>query len=148
MKIYTTGYTGTHAAKGTDKRAAMLAFLEKHNAVLVDIRINPWSRNPDWCKAELERFFWGRYWWVQNLGNCNHRGQLGEGFHIKNMEVGCAQLGEITCRTGAKALVLFCACCSDECCHRSFVRDELSRLSEYYALGYELEEMGAMWDTA
>ena len=64
--IYTLSYTGTTLA-------ALTAFLEAKNAILVDVRYQPFSRNPQWTRKTLTAALGSRYAHVGTLGNRNYK---------------------------------------------------------------------------
>ena len=65
--IYTIGYTGIPFAQ-------LQAFLDAHQAFLVDIRYSPRSRNPVYNQKALQAALSGRYVHVGELGNRNYKG--------------------------------------------------------------------------
>lgn len=114
-QIWSIGYSGLKPDK-------LFGHVRSMNAVLVDIRYSPRSRNPAWSRSHLEQGLGDRYRHVQNLGNAAYLSKEG---HIKivDMEAGIAELEAID----APAIILMCACERYADCHRKVVMDELAR---------------------
>ena len=118
--IYTTGYT--------DKKIADLPnLLENLDAVLVDIRFSPNSRQIVWTKNYLSLLLKRRYHHVPQLGNRAFK----EGkIQIQNLELGIRLVTNLDYN-----VVLLCACKKLNECHRFVVMTELLKR------GFEVEEL-------
>lgn len=110
-EIYTTGYLGPGKTV-----TELLARLRKFDAQLVDIRYQPVSKNPDWCKANLQRVFGRRYTWARELGNMNYNQPLP--IEILHPEAGLREVANLASKS---VVVLMCACRNSETCHRRMV---------------------------
>ena len=64
--IYTIGYTGIPLAQ-------LQAFLDAHQALLVDLRYRPLSRNPVYNQKARQAALGGRYVYVGELGNRHYK---------------------------------------------------------------------------
>lgn len=120
MKIYTTGYTGQSVAD-------LPALLDKHDAVLADIRFAPHSRHLEWRKNYLTLLLKRRYRHVPSLGNRQYKEG---GIQIHNLELGLRLI-----ESWNENVVLMCACAELENCHRRVVKSELEKR------GFEVEEI-------
>lgn len=127
QKIYTAGYRGR-------KIAEFISAVKARGAILVDIRIIPWSPNPTYRKVGLQRVFTMRnYRHVKELGNA----KKDEGtIQILDMDAGVAKIREYL-KLG-KPLVLLCACDTYETCHRKVVADRLRELGFFVEENPEL----------
>src|SRR4029077_15098670 len=105
-QLYTLGYVGWRldALQGT---------LEAHNAVLCDIRYQPYSRIPAFRKAHLQAQLGARYVHVQALGNRNYQGGP---VAIVDYQRGRRIVAGLLAQWGAA--ILMCACHEVEECHR------------------------------
>jgi uncharacterized protein (DUF488 family) len=118
--IYTTGYTDKNVAH-------LLPLLENLDAVLVDIRFSPHSRNIVWTKNYLSLLLKNRYQHIPQLGNRTFK----EGkIQIQNLELGIRLVTSLESTT-----VLLCACKKLNECHRFVVMTELLKR------GLEVEEL-------
>jgi uncharacterized protein (DUF488 family) len=118
--IYTTGYTDKNVAD-------LLPLLENLDAVLVDIRFSPHSRNIVWTKNYLSLLLKNRYQHIPQLGNRTFK----EGkIQIQNLELGIRLITSLESTT-----VLLCACKKLNECHRFVVMTELLKR------GLEVEEL-------
>lgn len=118
--IYTTGYT--------EKDVADLPnLLESLDAILVDIRFSPNSRQLVWTKDYLSLLLKRRYRHIPQLGNRAFR----EGkIQIQNLELGIRLLSDFEYNA-----VLLCACKNLRECHRFVVMNELIKR------GFEVQEI-------
>ncbi len=118
--FYTTGYT--------DKNVKDLPnLLENLDAVLVDIRFSPNSRQIVWTKNYLSLLLKKRYSHIPQLGNRAFK----EGkIQIQNLELGIRLITSLEYNA-----VLLCACKKLNECHRFVVRTELQKR------GFEVEEL-------
>ncbi len=132
MTIYTLGYSGW---KIDDIRATM----DRLDAVLVDVRMVPRSRVPQWSCYSLSREFGHRYAWVRELGNENYKGTF-EQIQIANFPAGEKRLRELLAlsnveglalspaegASGSKAIILLCGCKDVTQCHRKLLAERLA----------------------
>lgn len=118
--IYTTGYTDKDVADLPD-------LLENLDAVLVDIRFSPNSRQIVWTKNYLSLLLKRRYKHVPQLGNRAYK----EGkIQIQNLELGIRLITSLDYNA-----VLLCACNKINECHRFVVMTELLKR------GFKVEEL-------
>ncbi len=117
--LYGIGYSG----RTLDELRHILEQLE---AVLVDIRFAPYSRNPDFRKPHLETVFGDRYLYLRAFGNRNYKGGPVD---LVDYEAGKAALEVLD-----KPALLMCMCKDPATCHRAVV---LQRLAED---GFEVQE--------
>ncbi|HRH46983.1 MAG TPA: hypothetical protein PKY82_35380 [Pyrinomonadaceae bacterium] len=119
-KIFTTGYTG----KKVNDLKPLLEWLD---AILIDIRFAPFSRQQHWQKDFLQEILRSRYYHVQNLGNKAYK----EGrIEILNLESGIN-----TVLSSNSNVVLMCGCADLKSCHRFVLMNELRKL------GFDVEEI-------
>ena len=124
-KIYGLGYTGR-----TPEQIRKIA--EEKNAVVLDIRFSPRSRNPQFAGSNIAASLVGRYQHVRDLGNRNYKGGP---IDIVDFEEGrkiIDQIGE----TGQN-VILMCMCKKPSVCHRTIVMSMLRQED------YETEELNA-----
>ncbi len=121
--IYSWGYQG-------QRFADLQAFVEQTGAVVVDVRLKPFSRDPTWRRAALERAFGEQYRWVEALGNLNYRN--GGPVRLKDEATGLAIVRALVSRA---PVVLMCACWNPETCHRGIITERL------VAAGYAVESL-------
>lgn len=104
--LYTFGYL-----------SGSIADLERwagQGGLILDIRINPTSRNPAFRQGHLRRVLGGAYDWLPELGNPNYRS--GGPPALAEEEAGMASLERITEKH--PKTVLLCACRDWRECHR------------------------------
>jgi len=114
--LYTAGYTGV----SPDDLFNATVLL---NAVLVDIRYSPWSRNPDWIQAAMEDRFADRYFYVKELGNVNYN-KPEEGIRLYDVETGLRRVALIIKKF---PVILLCACKQHDTCHRRVAAEEMQQ---------------------
>ena len=116
--IYTIGY-----ASWTLEQVAEL--VTAHDAVLVDVRLNPVSRKPGFNKYRLARALGeGRYMTVQAFGNVNHR--TGGAVALKDPQEG---LDAVLPLLAERNVILLCGCKEAATCHRSDVARLIAEVS-------------------
>lgn len=104
--VYTFGYVGARVEK-------IVAFAERVNGVVVDIRYMPYSRAQVWQKWKLAEVLGSRYVWCRGLGNRNYKGgpvlleDVGIGIEVVRSIVG-----------SGRAAMLMCGCEELARCHR------------------------------
>jgi len=111
--VYTVGYLAGWTP------SLLAAAAEARNAVVVDIRINPMSRKPEWRQRALEAALpAGRYGWLREFGNVHYKtpGVI----TLADPERGLARLTPVLER---QAVILLCACRDVAMCHRQMVAE-------------------------
>ena len=113
--IYTAGY-------GAGWSPAMLAdVLDRHAAILLDIRLKPWSKTPTWQKSALQaRLGMSRYLHVPALGNLNYN--TGGPIALQASVAGIRIVGE---QLERRNVVLLCGCRDLTTCHRKVAAELL-----------------------
>lgn len=94
------------------------------NAVLVDIRLNPYSKRPEWQQSELWEMCQRNgveYLHIPELGNVNYA-QAGQPIKIKNLAGG---IGQLTKLLETQNIMLMCGGKNLETCHRKTVIEAL-----------------------
>lgn len=111
--VFTFGYQG----RSVDdlKQAAI-----DHQAVVVDVRISPFSRDKTWAKFSLSRSLAGRYVHVSEFGNENYKGGPTK---LKDAERGIERVRPLL---ETRNIILLCACWNQSQCHRTEVAQVLS----------------------
>lgn len=112
--IYTVGY-----ADWTPTQLAAKA--EGLDALLVDIRFNPTSRNAGWRQGPLIKRFGVRYVYVHALGNEQY--QRGKGVRLHDVEEGVRLVGQLL---REQPVILMCVCSNIETCRRKAAAEVLS----------------------
>lgn len=115
--VLLTGYAGR-------KVADLKALAEQHNAMVVDIRYAPFSRQPEWQRDRLRAALDGNYIHIQHFGNRNYRGD--GPIVLVDPAAGMAILNSLPVQT----FILICVCRKADQCHRTtlarFLRDSFS----------------------
>lgn len=91
------------------------------NAIVVDARISPRSRNPGWRQGALENLLHENYTHVKALGNVNYKGGPVE---IVDLEAGMKVLNQILL---SQPVIIICVCKDRERCHRFNVVTEFEK---------------------
>lgn len=112
QKIYTFGYSG----RQPQELAAIANFL---NALVVDVRYSPFSRNAVWNKKELVALLDKRYRHVKALGNVNYKGGP---IKLLDPEKG---IEEVRLLLAESPIILICVCKSVHWCHRKVAAELL-----------------------
>jgi hypothetical protein len=112
-KVYTFGYSGRAVSE-------LLAYAQKLNAFVVDIRLKPHSQMAQWQYNNLVTTLSGRYHLIQALGNLNYQGGP---IQIKNMAAGASMVRDLLKK---KSVILLCACEDYHTCHRLTVAQHLA----------------------
>lgn len=112
--IYTVGYSGWTPAQ-LQERAILL------DAVVLDIRLSPTSRRPEWRSDALARLLGDRYKGCPDLGNINYR--ISEPIVLANPGPGVVVAGS---RLRRRNIMLLCACRDASLCHRSVAAQLIS----------------------
>ena len=112
VQLYTVGYNAWDGPESLRELSE-----KKDNALIVDIRFSPTSRDPRYRKAYLDKTLGERvYQWVFNLGNKNYKGGPVD---LVNEQAGIAQVVEVL-RSG-RSVILMCGCYNHVQCHRTHV---------------------------
>lgn len=113
-KVYLFGYRGR-------KPGELVALVNKRQAVVMDIRYSPNSRNPAWGKANLIRLLDSHYVSAGNvLGNRNYRS--GGPIDIVDLTAGLKLIREQLQRHN---VILLCVCANTLICHRLQISNAL-----------------------
>lgn len=112
--LYTLGYTGL-------KPEELLKAVEHYDATLVDVRISPYSRHPQWSGLNLSRQLGQQYIHIRALGNLNYK-QPELGIKLVDPDEGCFRLVQLLKQ---RSVILLCACPDHHTCHRSTAAAEM-----------------------
>jgi uncharacterized protein (DUF488 family) len=93
--------------------------VEDLDAYLVDIRFAPYSRNPAFRKAALDKAFGDRYRYLQTFGNRNYKGGP---VNLVDYTAGRAALEALD-----KPALLMCMCKDPASCHRTVILERLAQ---------------------
>ena len=115
-KVYTAGYNNFLSDTFQKK-------VDELNAIIIDIRYNPYSFSPFWQKEYLSRRYQDKYIHIPELGNKNYKTS---GIKIADWEKGLRYLIEIFKEN--KNIVLMCACEELEKCHRAWIAQKLETM--------------------
>jgi uncharacterized protein (DUF488 family) len=114
--IYTIGYKNITAA-------ALKAFAEAQDALVVDTRFSPHENTQEWELDSLQAFFGNRYVHVGAFGNANYLKQLGHNrIVIADPEAGAKIVLPMLEK---QPIILMCVCANYETCHRKVVAETL-----------------------
>jgi hypothetical protein len=121
VKLLTYGYTGA----SVEELARVLA--ARPDALVVDVRYSPFSRNSEWSGSALRERFGAAYFHVKPFGNVNYRS--GGPVRLDDPEGGVRLLLAALERCGfgparEPTVILLCACRARAGCHR----DDVARL--------------------
>lgn len=126
MRVHTAGYIGAWTL------ATLVAKVEEIDAVVVDVRLSPRSRNPQWRGPTLASALKERYVHIREFGNVNYRLRGMHNVRLKDFVKGVAKLDLMN----QPDVVLLCACRDYDHCHRSIIVD---MLLEQHADRFEYE---------
>jgi uncharacterized protein (DUF488 family) len=104
-QLYTFGYSGRLPHE-------LRALVEQLDAVVVDIRFSPRSRNPHWTAGRLTSLLGERYRHLSVLGNRNYKDGPIE---FVDLAEGVVKVGELL---RERPVILLCVCADVERCHR------------------------------
>jgi hypothetical protein len=111
---FLAGYSG-------QRPSVLLARAEELNALVLDVRFKPRSKQSGWNEYELLRSFpvrryaWWGHWW----GNKNFA--TGSGFDLPDYEKGLEILEAKLARIPYDSIILLCACRGETECHRGYL---------------------------
>jgi len=117
--IYTFGYGG----RQVETLAALVAL---HQAVVIDVRLKPWTKQPGWSLSELKTVFADCYHWVQALGNTNF--EKGGKVRLKDEQTGIEGLVKMI-RAG-ESPILLCGERDPSGCHRTVIANLVAKLTD------------------
>ena len=112
--VYSFGYHGW-------KLAAVAPQLLARGLILVDIRLKPYSRTPEWNQKRLEAALGANYLWLgESLGNRNYKGGP---IDIIDLDRGLTAIRTLIDTN--ETVVVMCMCPQVTECHRNVVLDRL-----------------------
>lgn len=114
--LYTIGYSGWTLDDLSGE------IVERLDAMLIDIRMQPWSRRPEWQKRSLlDHFGAGRYLHDPRLGNSNYNND-------KPIQLAAPDkaVGAIKAMLTKWPIVLMCGCRDWHTCHRTVAAEYLA----------------------
>ena len=123
--IYSYGYHGRQVAE-LDNLSRRL------NAVVVDTRYSPRSRDPQWARSALQRVLGDRYEWMPEFGNVLY---TTDAIKLNDPEAGIDRIRPVI---EDQPVVLLCMCPRWSRCHRA---DVAALLSERF--GVAVHHLGA-----
>ena len=114
LVVLTYGYGGR-------KVDELAAFVAEYDAVIIDVRLQPFSGQPGWSLRELKARFGEQYHWWRSLGNTNFKGgkpklqdaRKGLGLLVKLMET--------------TSPLLLCGERNPWVCHRRLIAERLQK---------------------
>jgi len=118
-KIYTFGYQQR-------KPEELQAEVGRLGAVVIDVRIKPYSRVVTWNKKRLQAMFGAAYRHIYALGNENYKAGAGAPVKLVNEQGGLAQAREIL---AAQPLILLCYEADPATCHRTYIAERLAEMT-------------------
>ena len=113
QKVYTVSYSGWTPEQLRQKA-------EELDATILDVRVKPSSRMPQWRKQALQTILESRYAHVPALGNLNYRGGP---IMLQDFTTGAATL-DVALKKGP--VMLMCVCRSYDKCHRKTIVEKLA----------------------
>jgi hypothetical protein len=114
--LYTYGYLA-----GTPEELVSHA---EAGVLVLDIRINPTSRNPVWRQGHLRKLLANRYAWCPELGNPNYKSKLPP--TLADVDAGMKTLRPLLQET---PVVMLCACRDWHTCHRRLAAEAWQELA-------------------
>lgn len=129
MKVYGFGYGGRTPAEL--RQAA-----DHLQAQVIDVRLRPLSRAPQWRQGPLRQVLGALYHHWPVWGNLNYKSP-GDGVAISDFDTGLQQLRALEAQ-GVEAVILVCVCKDSAHCHRTTVMNALK------VAGYEIAELGSI----
>src|SRR5688572_14361694 len=117
-QVFTCGYSGHTVAQ-------LKKAVEQHNARVLDIRLSPRSRMPEWNGEALSKELGKRYLPFPILGNLNYK--TGGPIQIRNGKNGCDII--VKNLLPSHSLILLCGCRDYDSCHRAVVAQMLHALN-------------------
>ena len=112
--LYTFGYGG----RSVEELASIVA---EYDAVIVDVRLRPFSGQKGWSLPELKARFGEAYHWWRCLGNVNFAGGTPK---LKDAKKGLALLAQLIETTSP---ILLCGERNPWICHRRMIAERLHK---------------------
>ena len=119
-RIYTLGYSGWDYA-------TLAAKIEELDAVLVDVRLSPRSRRPEWRQSMLQHRLRQRYVHIKEFGNLNYKGGP---TRLLAFEQGRRKFEELL-NHHPGPIILMCVCADYKRCHRKDIVAQLQETGDY-----------------
>jgi hypothetical protein len=94
---------------------------ERLHAYVIDVRVQPYSKQPEWLRQHLEAKL-PRYKWVRDFGNENYRGGP---IKLVNYDAGRRKIAPLVAE--GWSLILLCMCWNVDECHRAVVAERLAQ---------------------
>jgi hypothetical protein len=116
MTLYDCGY---QEIKKLDKLVGLVGALD---AILVDVRYSPNSRDPQWRQRALKEKLGFRYFHCRDLGNAIYK--QGGSIEFVDLPRGIATLARFL---QEKNVIILCACWNRENCHRVKIAEAFER---------------------
>jgi integrase len=123
--LFSLGYS-------TLKVEQVKTWLDQHDALLVDVRHSPQSRNPQWRQPYLQRLLGSRYRYVPEFGNLAYR--TSGPIQLVDETAGVRIVSELL---EQRPVVLLCQCADHTSCHRSVAAAAISK-----ATGVRITHLG------
>jgi uncharacterized protein (DUF488 family) len=111
-RVFLFGYSGRRPAALLDAAVSL-------DAIVLDIRHSPRSRNSQWSKPNLSRLLGDRYEHCPPFGNLHYQSNAIE---LADPEAGVAMVRDLL---ETRSVVLMCVCKDDTACHRRVAADLL-----------------------
>ena len=127
--IFTTGYARLR------EPALLGLYAVELDAIVVDVRLSPWTRFNGWARRDLEARLGERYRWVEAFGNVNYREQGRP--RLKDPEAGVQQVAPLLEHHN---VILLCGCADPLTCHRHVVAETLSSATNCPVTDLPLED--------
>ncbi len=124
--VYTAGYSAWEPEQ-------LFSVARSLEAVIVDVRLSPRSRDPRWRLSKLAAMGGDDYLWVPELGNTNYREEDAP-VRLSNVEDGVEKVRAVVEK--GRSPVLLCACRRHVGCHRT---DAAAAVAE--ALGMKVKHL-------
>jgi len=115
--IYTAGYSSLNHP------SQLLAAAERFNAIVIDIRIKPSSRNPRWRQSFMQKTLGDRYMHVGTYGNVNYKSGP---IKLADPDAAATQLTPLL---ADHSLILLCMCDAPTRCHRTPAAEHLRTIT-------------------
>lgn len=127
-EVYDLGY------QNVKDISTLVTVVKRLDAILIDVRYSPKSRNTTWSGSNLKKVFGERYIHIPELGNVNYKND--HAIELFNKEKGLKILeGYLT----QKNVIIMCACWNRKACHRKLV-------SRYLELRNNLDAIDLTYD--
>lgn len=126
--FFSTGYLGEHRLLKLDKPLGKIRVFDRmvseSGLIVIDTRMNPYSRAECWRGAEMKKRLPARYLHVPDWGNVNYRN--GGQIQVKDFYGGLLTVQAYLKLQDPKAIpLLLCGCEYADGCHRSVLAESL-----------------------